>query len=178
MRPSISIAAATAALILAGASRAANAAAYDITAHETSAFGPEVVSIQLDTSDAVASGGQTTFSEATVEINGAFQAGGVFTTNTNNIGGDGFYFIDTDTPNTKEFYTGSVTGTVFNSGTYTVADGATDGAGTLNIIGGPVSAAPEPSTWLLMIAGIGGIGLMLLRAKRTMGFRFKNAFCA
>ena len=40
------------------------------------------------------------------------------------------------------------------------------------------SAAPEPSTWLLMFAGIGGIGLMLRRAKETMGFRFKDAFSA
>ncbi len=38
-----------------------------------------------------------------------------------------------------------------------------------------VSAAPEPSTWLLMFAGIGGIGLMLRQAKKTMGFRFKDA---
>ncbi len=38
-----------------------------------------------------------------------------------------------------------------------------------------VSAAPEPSTWLLMFAGIGGIGLMLRRAKQTMGFRLKDA---
>lgn len=41
-----------------------------------------------------------------------------------------------------------------------------------------VSAAPEPSTWLLMFAGIGGIGLMLRRAKQTMGFRLKDAFAA
>ena len=41
-----------------------------------------------------------------------------------------------------------------------------------------VSAAPEPSTWLLMFAGIGGIGLMLRQAKRKMGFRFKDALAA
>ena len=41
-----------------------------------------------------------------------------------------------------------------------------------------VSAAPEPSTWLLMFAGIGGIGLMMRRAKTTMGFRFKDASAA
>ena len=41
-----------------------------------------------------------------------------------------------------------------------------------------VSAAPEPSTWLLMFAGIGGIGLMLRRAKRTVGYQFKDAFNA
>ena len=42
----------------------------------------------------------------------------------------------------------------------------------------PISAAPEPSTWLLMFAGIGGIGLMLRRAKKTIGFQFKDAFSA
>ena len=42
----------------------------------------------------------------------------------------------------------------------------------------PMSAVPEPSTWLLMIAGIGGIGLMLRRAKQISGFRFKDAFSA
>ena len=40
------------------------------------------------------------------------------------------------------------------------------------------SAAPEPSTWLLMFAGIGGIGLMMRRAKQISGFRFKDAFSA
>ena len=41
-----------------------------------------------------------------------------------------------------------------------------------------ISAAPEPSTWVLMVAGIGGVGLMLRRAKQTMGFRFKDALSA
>ena len=41
-----------------------------------------------------------------------------------------------------------------------------------------VSAAPEPSTWLLMIAGIGGIGLMLRQAKKTLGFRLRDALSA
>ena len=31
-----------------------------------------------------------------------------------------------------------------------------------------VSAAPEPSTWLLIIAGIGGVGVMLRRVKQTV----------
>ncbi len=31
--------------------------------------------------------------------------------------------------------------------------------------GGPISAAPEPSTWLLMMAGLAGAGLVLRRAK-------------
>jgi hypothetical protein len=35
------------------------------------------------------------------------------------------------------------------------------------------SPAPEPSTWLLMIAGIGGAGLMLRRARK--GLQFQDA---
>jgi len=32
-----------------------------------------------------------------------------------------------------------------------------------------ISAAPEPSTWLLMMAGIGAAGLWLRRAKASSG---------
>ena len=41
-----------------------------------------------------------------------------------------------------------------------------------------VSAAPEPSTWLLMFAGFGGIGLMLRQTKRKLGLRLKSAVAA
>ncbi len=41
-----------------------------------------------------------------------------------------------------------------------------------------ISAAPEPSTWLLMFAGIGGISLMLRRAKKMTAFRPKDAISA
>jgi hypothetical protein len=41
-----------------------------------------------------------------------------------------------------------------------------------------ISAVPEPSTWLLMIAGIGGIGLMLRRAKKSVGFGFRDVSAA
>ena len=52
-------------------------------------------------------------------------------------------------------------------------------SGTHGNWNGPtISAAPEPSIWLLIFAGVGGIGVMLRRAKRTMGFRFKDAFSA
>ncbi len=54
----------------------------------------------------------------------------------------------------------------------------TPDTGTFTVAAAPVSAAPEPSTWLLMFAGIGGIGLMLRRAKKTMDFRFRDAFSA
>ncbi len=42
---------------------------------------------------------------------------------------------------------------------------------------GPVSAAPEPSTWLLMMMGVGGAGLMLRRA-RTAADPARDAFLA
>jgi len=41
-----------------------------------------------------------------------------------------------------------------------------------------VSAAPEPSTWLLMIAGVGCGGLLLRRAKIARSFWFRDAFGA
>ena len=56
--------------------------------------------------------------------------------------------------------------------------GQRDGSESFQVVGTAVSAAPEASTWLLLFAGIGGIGLMLRQAKRKMGFRFKDAFAA
>ena len=74
---------------------------------------------------------------------------------------------------------------VFGSGIASITIGTTDdGEGfALGGTGGtgnppPISAAPEPATWLLMFAGIGGIGLMLRQARRKMGFRFRDAFSA
>ena len=61
------------------------------------------------------------------------------------------------------------------SGTYSlwILDGENPLSYNLDL---QVSAAPEPSIWLLSIAGIAGIGLMLRRAKQTVGLRFKDVF--
>ena len=87
---------------------------------------------------------------------------------TNIFGGavytDGDYQLDFDIGSTA--YAG--TATVTNEGTEITSI-------SYDPVGGSVSAAPEPSTWLLMIAGIGGIGLMLRRTKKTMGFRSGDA---
>jgi hypothetical protein len=40
----------------------------------------------------------------------------------------------------------------------------------------PTSAVPEPSTWLLMITGVCGVGLMERRGKRRASFASKSAF--
>jgi hypothetical protein len=41
-----------------------------------------------------------------------------------------------------------------------------------------ISAAPEPAAWLLMIVGLGGVGLMLRRAKTAEGLRVRSALPA
>jgi hypothetical protein len=70
-------------------------------------------------------------------------------------------------------FTSTTTGS-WSTGPLDVAD--MGGQGTWNNGSTPISAAPEPSTWLLMFAGVTGIGLMLRSAKRNHGFRFKDAF--
>ena len=39
-------------------------------------------------------------------------------------------------------------------------------------------AVPEPSTWLFMLAGMGGIGVALRKAKHRFRLRFKDALAA
>ena len=72
-----------------------------------------------------------------------------------------------------------ITSAVFDNGTggtesdtFTLDNVTVDGGAIT------VSGVPEPSTWLLMIAGIGSIGVMLRRTRKTMDFRFKDAFSA
>jgi PEP-CTERM motif len=50
--------------------------------------------------------------------------------------------------------------------------------GDFQITPAGISAAPEPSAWLLMIAGIGGVGLMLRRARESRGLPLKDALAA
>jgi hypothetical protein len=39
-------------------------------------------------------------------------------------------------------------------------------------------AVPEPSTWALMLAGVGGVGLMMRRARKTLGSPANDVFAA
>ncbi len=64
----------------------------------------------------------------------------------------------------------------FDPGTFAIADGFTDGGGTLDISNASISAAPEISTWLLFIAGLGGIGVMLRRRVRAWAWNL-GAHC-
>ncbi len=152
------------------------AAVYDFSSTETSALGSPSYSFDIDTSTGIASGGATLFSNVTIDDSGVSSSGNTVTfASPTELGSSSFFFIDTDTP-TKDFGAGAGPAVIFNPGIYKIADGETDGEGSLVISQVGVSAAPEPSTWLLMLAGIGGIGLMLRRAKKTMDVPFGDAF--
>jgi fibro-slime domain-containing protein len=83
-----------------------------------------------------------------------------------------------------------VTTSILDPGTYDLtlfyADRHTTGAGLyfsvdtsgVTVTPPPVSGTPEPSTWLLMFAGIGGIGLMLRQAKQKMDFQRQDVEAA
>jgi hypothetical protein len=64
-------------------------------------------------------------------------------------------------------------------GSWSVSAPAPLDVGTSGVwTGSAVSSAPEPSTWLLMLGGIGGIGLMLRQAKRKTGQRLAALLAA
>ena len=148
------------------------AAIYNFQSSETSALGDPTYSFALNTADTISNGSETSFSGVTIDDSGTTTIGNMvsFLTPTE-LSGPSFFFVDTDAPGPKAFGEGLGTNTTFNPGAFSIADGFTEGEGTLDISNISSSAAPEPSTWLLMIAGVGGIGLMLRRAKQTMGPR-------
>lgn len=57
---------------------------------------------------------------------------------------------------------GVITGLGFYGVTAALNDGGATGTGGVTVS----SAAPEPASWLLMMAGVGGLGLALRRARR------------
>ena len=144
-------------------------AVYDFSSTETSALGDPAYTFSLDTSKAVLANGVTSFSGVTIDDSGTTSTGNTISlVSPTTISGPSFFFIDTDVPTPKPLFSGSGTDTVFNTGSFSIADGFTEGEGVLTISEGSVSAAPEPNNWLLMFAGVGGIGLMLRRAKYAL----------
>jgi hypothetical protein len=87
-----------------------------------------------------------------VDVDGNF-----VTSLTSNVVSNGQVGLYDDQPNTT-------TGSGF---------GAPSAFDNVTLSGSTISAAPEPAAWLLMIAGLGGVGLMLRRAKTTVTFRSK-----
>lgn len=132
----------------------ARAAVYDFHDTETSALSPSPVSFtfSLDAATAVSSGGGTSFNDVSINENGvAFPGNSVGATYTTNLSSPLFYFIDTSA---EPFYSGSGTSIDFNVGTFSIADGATDGEGTLTITAASGSPVPEPATWSLLLTGV------------------------
>ena len=149
---------------------------YDFQSSEMSALGSPTYSFALDTSNAAANGTGTSFSGVTIDDSGTVTTGNTvsFPASTE-LSGPSFFFVDTDVPGPKSFGQGSGKDVTFNVGTFSIADGFTEGKGTLNISSDSVSAAPEPSAWLLMFAGVCGIGLALRRAKPSRGLPITGA---
>ena len=72
--------------------------------------------------------------------------------------GEHIVFFNTD------FSVGGATGSAdYNTGIYSVKILAENGGPSII-----VSAAPEPATWALMFAGLGGIGLLLRRSRKSL----------
>ena len=148
------------------------AAIYDFQSNEMSALGNPTYSFALNTDDAVTSGTGTSFSGVTIDDSGTVTTGNtVALLASTELSGPSFFFIDTDVPGPRPFAEVSGTDVTFNTGTFVIADVFTEGEGTLDISNAPVSATPEPSTWLLMFAGVCGIGAMLRRARDVPGGR-------
>jgi PEP-CTERM motif len=53
-----------------------------------------------------------------------------------------------------------------------------DNVTVTGVANAPINSVPEPASWLLMIGGLGGIGLMLRRAKNRLGFKAAETFSA
>ncbi len=145
------------------------ASVYNFQATETSALSPSTTTFDfsLDTSGATFAAGTTTFNGVAISENGTTFPNNIVGTSFNtNLSSPLFFFVDTD-PTMLSFSSGTGSGIVFNTGTFAIADGATDGEGTLTISASPTaSPVPEPSTWSLMIVGIGMAGA-LVRSSRA-----------
>ncbi len=151
------------------------AAIYDFQSNEISALGDFTYSFALNTADAAVDGTGTSFSGVTIDDSGTLMTGATVTLLApTELSGPSFFFIDTDKPAPEPFGQGAGTNISFNPGSFTIADGFTDGEGVVDISNTSVSAAPEPTTWLLMFAGVCSIGLVLRRAKRRETSRLEE----
>ena len=148
-------------------STVAAAAIYTFDATETSALSPSPVAFNfsVDTASAFVNGVATSFNDVTISKNGVPSMGNtVNATYTTSLASPLFYLIDTDT---RPFYSGIGAAIRFHQGSFAVADGATDGEGTLTISG--TSAVPEPAAWGFMIIGIATVGV------RVRNTRYRQA---
>lgn len=140
------------------------ASVYNFQSTETSALSssPTTFNFSLDTSGAIFGAGTTSFSDVAITENGTQSLNNTVSVPFDtNISSPLFFFVDTD-PTTLAFSSGTGSGITFNTGTFAIADGFTEGEGTLTVSNvSTVSAVPEPSTWSLMLVGVGLAGVMV-----------------
>ncbi len=133
--------------------KVASATVYSFHDIETSALSSSPVSFtfSLDTATAVSTVSGTVFTDISIDENGTNSSGNSIAASfTTDLGSPRFFLIDTGS---EPFYSGSGSGITFNIGSFSIADGFTDGEGTLNIAAGAASPVPEPATWTLLLAG-------------------------
>ena len=133
--------------------RVAAATVFNFYDTETSALSPTPQSFMfsLDTATAVGDASGTTFNNVSITDNGATISGNTIGASfTTYLSSPLFFLIDTGL---QPFYSGVGTGITFNVGSFPVADGATDGEGTLTISAGTAPPVPEPATWTLLLTG-------------------------
>ena len=146
----------------------ASATVFNFHDTETSALSlsPVSFSFSLDTATATPNGASTTFNGVLIDENGTLtprnSVGASYTTN---LSSPLFFLVDTSS---LPFYSGSGTGIRFNTGTFAIADGATDGEGILTISANTTSPVPEPATWDLLLTG-GAIAAAAGRFSRRSG---------
>ena len=147
----------------------AMAAVYDFQSTEISALSPLPVtfSFSINTSDAVLnSSGFTDFPNVSINDSGTVSTGNTVGASFNtDLSSSLFFLIDTST---IPFSSGAGTSILFNTGTFAIADGATDAEGQLTISSASaVPSVPEPSTLALMAAGVSMIGGVIVFCRRT-----------
>lgn len=155
--------------------QAALAQIYTFHSTELSALSPSpsVFDFTLDAATATAIAAGTSFGNVTISHNGVATTGNTLTASFGtNIGGSPFFLVDTSPDSaTRPFYSGSGPAITFNPGVFAIADGLTNGKGTLTIGAVAVSAVPEATTWAAMLLGFGLIGARM-RRRRTVRLRY------
>ena len=142
----------------------ASATVYEFHSTETSALSssPTSFDFALDTTLASVAGGATSFSNITISKNGVPAPGNTVQASfTTDIASPLFFLVDTSL---VPFYSGTGVNIAFNPGTFAIADGLTDGEGTLAISSPSV---PEPPAWALVSSGIALLGVALGRRRRA-----------
>ena len=150
----------------------ASATVYTFQSTDTSALSPNPVSFSfsLDTATAVSSGNGATFNNVSIIRNGVSSSGNSITAAFGTeIESPLFALIDTSSL-MEPFYSGAGSGIVFNLATFAIAEGFTDGEGTLTIASNAVSPVPEPATWTLLLTG-GAIAAAWFSRRSGSGIR-------